>query len=67
MNNQENPNLYREHNQDVSNDGDQTQRSSHQDDEHNLHSCVRTSREEAGVITTADIGGVGWIQSLHTV
>lgn len=60
------PNLYREHDQDVSNDSDQTQRSSHQDDEYNLHSCVRTLREEAGIIT-AGVGSVGWIQSLHTV
>jgi len=61
------PNLYREHDQDVSNDSDQTQRSGHQDDEHYLHRRVWTSREEAGVFSTADIGGVGWIQTLHPV
>ncbi len=54
----ENPNLYREHDQDVSNNGDQTQRPSHQDDEYNLHSRVRTPREQAGVITTAGVDSV---------
>lgn len=49
INNGAKANLYREHDQDVSNDSDQTQRSGHQDDEHIL-SGVRASREEAGAV-----------------
>jgi len=63
----ENPNLYWEHDQNVSNNSDQTQRSSHQDDEHYLHGSVGASREEADVTASADVGAVGWILSIHSV
>lgn len=60
---QENPNLNRKHDQDVSNNSDHTQRSSHQDDEHHLHSRVWT---EGGVVfAAAGVGRVQWI--LHAV
>lgn len=54
-----NPNLYGEHDQDVPNDSDQTERSSDQDDEHYFHGCVRTSREETRVAAVADVGSMG--------
>lgn len=53
-----NPNLNGEHDQDVSDDSDQTQRPGHQDDEHNLHGRVRTRGEEAGVALAAGVGGL---------
>lgn len=54
-----NPNLNGEHDQDVSDDSDQTQGPGHQDDEHNLHGRVRSHGEEAGVLHAAGVGGVG--------
>lgn len=65
--NKKTPNLYREHDQDVSNDSDQTQRSSNEHDERHLHSRVRASREKAGFATDVDVTGVGWIENLHAV
>lgn len=58
-------NLYREHDQDVSDDSDQTQGSSHQDDEHYLHSVVRAAGEEAGDGVTGGVGALRFIQGFH--
>lgn len=65
--NRKTPNLYREHDQDVSDDSDQTQRSCNENDERYLQSRVRASREEASAIADTDVASVGWIENLHAV
>lgn len=60
------PYLYRQHDQDVADDGDQTQGTCHDDDEHHLQGVVGTLREAgAGDTVAAHIGGEGLVGNLH--